>query len=281
MSSSAGVVGLGTIGGRVVARLLGAGRPPTVYDIRPEAAAELSGVSRVAGSPAEVARAADVVMVAVLDAAQAEAVISGPSGLTAAGRDGLIVVLLSTISVADVRRLAQSAAEGGAHLLDCGVTSPNIDQRARDQGLVALLGGDDATVARAMPVLTDWALHVEHCGPLGAGMAAKLARNAITYGCWRVVAEATALAEGANVDMRRLIAAIDVSDPNGSMPFRVSRLQTMEIDDADRRRMLSEIAYFIDKDLAAAQDLARELGVDAPVVDMTRERRAETLGLES
>jgi hypothetical protein len=40
------------------------------------------------------------------------------------------------------------------------------------------------------------------------------------------------------------------------------------------------IDYTTAKDLAAAQELARDLGIAVPLIDVTRERRAETLGLE-
>jgi 3-hydroxyisobutyrate dehydrogenase-like beta-hydroxyacid dehydrogenase len=272
------VIGLGTIGGGVAASLARSGSVPAVYDLRPEVVDDLDGVPAVLASPAEVARNADVVMIAVLDADQARTVISGPDGLLAAGHDGLILVLLSTVSLSDVRELADLARGGGARLLDCGVTNPN--QRARENGLVGFLGGDDATVAEAMGVLTDWAQHIEHCGPLGAGMAAKIARNIITYGSWRVVAEAALLVEGAGVDMHKVINAIDIADPQGSTLFQMYRLRGgtgpagPELQDTMRY-----IEYTTAKDLAAAQDLARDLGVEVPLVDVTREHRRETLGL--
>ncbi len=275
----AGVIGLGTIGGGVAASLVRSGRVPAVYDVRPEAVESLAGVPAVLGSPAEVARASDVVMIAVLDADQAREVIAGPDGLLAGVHDGLILVLLSTVSLSDVRALAELTKAGGATLLDCGVTNPG--QRAAEGGMVGLLGGDDATVARAMEVLTDWAHHIEHCGPLGAGMVAKIARNVITYGSWRVVAEAALLAEGAGVDMHRVIAAIDIADPAGATLFQMYRMRGSAGPAADElTETMTYIDYVTEKDLGAAQDLARELGIDVPLVDVTREARRETLGLD-
>lgn len=275
----AGVVGLGTIGGGVAASLVASGRVPAVYDVRPEAVDDLPGVPPVLGSAADVARASDVVMVAVLDAPQARAVISGPDGLLAGAHDGLVIALLSTVSVGEVQELAEAARAGGAELIDCGVTNPG--QRAREHGLVAFVGGEDATVARVMPVLADWARHVERCGPLGAGMAAKIARNVITYGCWQVVHEASLLVDGADVDMDRLMNAIEVADPAGTTLFMLRRLRgTTGPAGPKLEPTMRGIDFFVDKDLAAAQALARELGVAVPVVDVTREHRRGMLGLD-
>src|SRR5688572_28797817 len=77
----AGVVGLGMIGGGVAVSLVRRGRIPAVYDIRSGAADSLAGVPHPLRSPAEVAKASDVVMVAVVNAAQALDVICGPDGL--------------------------------------------------------------------------------------------------------------------------------------------------------------------------------------------------------
>lgn len=101
-------------------------------------------------------------------------------------------------------------------VLDCGVTPG--DQAAHN-GMVAMVGGDDDSVRRAMPVLADFAKKVVHCGPLGAGMATKIARNVLTYGSWRAAHEAAALAEAAGVDPRVLIDVVEEADPTGATTF--------------------------------------------------------------
>ncbi|MET0698890.1 MAG: NAD(P)-binding domain-containing protein, partial [Mycobacterium sp.] len=183
----AGVIGLGMIGGGVAVSLARRGRTPLVFDVRPDAADDLAGVPRQASSAADVARDSDVVLLAVVNAAQVREVLRADDGVLAGAHPGLIVVLLSTLAVPDVHELADECREFGVSLLDCGVTPGD---QAANNGLVAMVGGDDCTVRRAMPVLDDFAKRVVHCGPLGAGMATKIARNVITYGTWRAVQEA-------------------------------------------------------------------------------------------
>jgi 3-hydroxyisobutyrate dehydrogenase-like beta-hydroxyacid dehydrogenase len=265
----AGVIGLGMIGGGVAASLVANGRTPAVYDVRPDAAANLPGVPTPVASPAVVARDSDVVVIAVVDAEQARQVLSADDGVLASAHQGMIVVLLCTVAVPVVYELAQECAKYGVALLDCGVT------QAVPHGLVAMLGGDDDTVARAMPVLSNFANEVVHCGPLGAGMATKIARNVITYGTWRAVHEAATLVESAGVDPRKLISAVQAADPDGHTLF--SWLRNQLAAEEDIAAMVPQVARLMDKDLAAAQELAARSEVRVPLVDAARANGADTL----
>jgi 3-hydroxyisobutyrate dehydrogenase-like beta-hydroxyacid dehydrogenase len=267
----AGVIGLGMIGGAAAVSLARSGKTPVVYDIRPDAADGLPGVPAPAVSPAQVARDSDVVLVAVVDADQARQVLCADDGVLSAAHPGLIVVLLCTVAVPVVYELAQKCAEKDVALLDCGVT------QAVPHGLVAMLGGDDATVADAMPVLSGFAKDVVHCGPLSAGMATKIARNVITYGTWRAVYEAATLVESAGVDPRKLITAVEDADPDGATLF--SWLRNRLSAEEDIEAMVPQVRRLMDKDLAAAQELAARSDILIPLVDAARANGAETLAI--
>lgn len=271
----AGVVGLGMIGGGVAVSLARRGRTPVVHDIRPDASSHLAGVPQLLGSPAEVARSSDVVMVAVVTADQAREVIGGRDGLLSAARPGLVIVLQSTVALPVVHELAALCDERNVGFLDCGVTPGD---KAAENGMVAIVGGDEATVEAARPVLEDWAKKVVHCGPLGAGMATKIARNVVTYGSWRTVHEASALARAAGVHPDRLAEVIDTSDPEGHTLLQLLRFQGPDgrLPDAIGRQVEPLMA----KDLAAARDLAVKLGVDIPLVEATEAGIRQTLQRE-
>ncbi|MEU8706331.1 NAD(P)-binding domain-containing protein [Streptomyces sp. NPDC048565] len=272
----AGVVGLGMIGGGVAVSLARSGRVPAVHDVRPDAAADLAGVPDPLGSPAEVAEVSDVVMVAVVDAAQAREVIGGEDGLLRAARPGLTVVLLATVALPVVHELAALCSESGAGFLDCGVTPGD---QAAENGMVAILGGERSIVDVALPVLEDWAKKVVHCGPSGAGMATKIARNVVTYGSWRTVAEAAALARAAGVDPARLAEVIDAADPEGRTLLQLLRMQ--DADGVLPEAVGRQIEPLMTKDLVAARDLAAALGVQAPLVETVRTQARRTLQLEA
>ncbi|WP_328315686.1 NAD(P)-binding domain-containing protein [Streptomyces sp. NBC_00388] len=272
----AGVIGLGMIGGGVAVSLARSGRVPAVYDVRPDAADPLPGVPDVLASPAEVAATSDVVMVAVVDADQARRAITGEDGLLTTARPGSTVVLLSTVALPVVRELAAACAGHRVGFLDCGVTPGD---KAADHGMVAIVGGDTEVVEAARPVLEDWSKKVVHCGPSGAGMATKIARNAVTYGTWRTVHEAAALASAAGVAPARLAEVIETADPLGR-----TLLQLLGMRGEDGKlpeAVVRQITPLMTKDLDAALDLAETLGVPVPAVAVTRERAADTLELPS
>lgn len=264
---SAGVVGLGMIGGGVAVSLANSGRPAAaVFDVRPEAAEGLAGVPAPVGSPGEVAAAAEVVLVAVNTAAQARTVLEGEGGLLGAARPGTIVVLLSTVTLEQVRTLAALCAEHDVTLLDAGVTGGSV---AAQNGLVTMVGGPDDAVATAMPVLEDFSRNVVHCGPLGAGMATKLARNSITYSMWAAVREATSMAAAAGVDPAKLLEVMRTADDSVRPSLHLELLAASYRIGQEQADWAVDLA---EKDLAAAQELAAEVDVETPIVDVVRPR---------
>ncbi|MFF1736324.1 NAD(P)-binding domain-containing protein [Streptomyces sp. NPDC058247] len=272
----AGVVGLGMIGGGVAVSLARSGRVPAVYDIRPDASDKLEGVPAPLASPADVARTSDVVMVAVVNAAQARTVIAGDGGLLSGAHPGLTIVLQSTVALPVVHELAGLCAKEEVAFLDCGVTPGD---KAAEHGMVAIIGGEQPVVDHARPVLDDWAKKVVHCGPLGAGMATKIARNVVTYGTWRTVTEAAALAAAAEVEPARLAEVIDTADPEGRTLLQLLRMRGAN--GTLPEPVARQIEPLMTKDLDAARDLAATLDVDTPLVDVTRAEAGRTLGLNA
>lgn len=60
-----------------------------------------------------------------------------------------------------VREFATICADSGVVLLDCGVTPGD---KAADNGMITMVGGEDEAVGHAKPVLADFAKEVVHCG---------------------------------------------------------------------------------------------------------------------
>lgn len=272
----AGVIGLGQIGGGVAICLARAGVLAAVYDVRPDAAAKLEGVPAVAASPAEVARACDVVLIAVVDAKQVRDVLTGTDGVLSQARPGLNVVLLATVSLKDLAGLRKLTDAAGVGLVDCGVTGGPAAAR---NGLVCLVGADEALLEAVRPTLEAFALQVAHMGPPGAGMAAKIARNVIVYTTWRAGYEGARLASAAGVDVRKLAAAIDASATNvGGPTMWMSRADPAT--DAGEHALREATLGLLDKDLAAALDLAASLDIDLPMAVLAKKSARTIMGIE-
>ena len=259
-----GIIGLGLIGGGVAVSLVRSGQVPAVFDVREDASAALKGVPAQLNSPAEVARASDVVLIAVVTAEQVEDVLIGENGLLADATPGLLIVLLSTVSLDDVRHLAKLCDDRGAVLLDAGVSG---GATAYDNGLAVMIGGADPDVERAMPVLNGFAKAVIHCGPLGAGMVAKLAKNVYTYSSWAVAREAASLAMAGGVALERFMEVVELGADVGTDPLVWLRIKLAGATVPDD--VLEPFERVAEKDLSAIRELAGELAADVPITYVT------------
>jgi 3-hydroxyisobutyrate dehydrogenase len=278
---SAGVIGLGEIGGGIAGNLMKAGVTLAVCDIRDEATAPYRDGAHLAASPQELARRSDVVIVAVLNDAQVRAVLEGTDGVFAGARDGTTVVVVSTISTPTVTDLRAVGATRGVSVVDCGVSGGT--QGAADGQLVCMVGGTEDEVDRVRPLLDVFSRLVLHMGAPGTGLSAKLARNIVQYGSWLAAQEAQELAEAAGVDLLKLGEAIRASDEVIGGSARLILRPTAEPwpgdTDANLLTFLRDKAQMAHKDLDAARALADELGVPAPVAALTDSRCERIFGL--
>src|SRR5689334_2935070 len=134
-------IGLGIMGAPMAGHLLAAGHPLIVYNrTRSKADALLARGATWAASPAEAARAADVVFICVTDTPDVEAVVLGHGGIAEAARAGMIVVDHSTISPSATRRIAEALAAKATQFLDAPVSGGDVG--ARNATLAIMVGGD-------------------------------------------------------------------------------------------------------------------------------------------
>jgi 3-hydroxyisobutyrate dehydrogenase-like beta-hydroxyacid dehydrogenase len=111
-----GFIGLGLMGRPLALHLAQAGHTLHLWARRPDSLDPFKAFdARVHASPAEVAKHAEIVFTMVADAPDVHAVILGDNGIAAGGRQGLIVVDMSTInpnaaSAANWRRGASSSS---------------------------------------------------------------------------------------------------------------------------------------------------------------------------
>ena len=278
---TAGVVGLGEIGGGVARSIARAGLALVVCDVRQEATAAFTDCATIAGTPAALGATSDVVLVAVLDDAQVEAVVLGDEGVLRDPKPGSIVVVLSTIGPDTVRGIGEQAEKRGVGVLDCGVSGgPGA---AAEGSLVSMLGGNPEVIERARPVLEAFSERVVHMGPLGAGLQAKLARNLVQYASWLAAYEAQVLAEAAGIELAKLAEVIRESDKKiggaSTLMFRKTVAPFGPDDDAGLIRAMQSAAALAHKDLRAAVALAERLGLELPLATMTEARADAIFGV--
>src|SRR5689334_3066254 len=119
----AAVVGLGSMGMGMARRLVGAGFEVAGYDVRGDAVEALAAAGgKAAGSPAEAARGAGLLLLVVVNAAQAEEALFGDAGAAPHLPEGAVVMLSSTVPPSFVRAIAEPLAAAGLLLLDAPIS---------------------------------------------------------------------------------------------------------------------------------------------------------------
>ena len=190
--ASVAFVGLGAMGSRMARRLVDAGHEVAVWNRTPAKAEPLAAAgARVAATPAETARGAELAITMVRDATALEAVTSGAHGLLAALESGALLVEMSTVGQPPLKQLAQRLPEG-VGLLDAPVLG-SISEA--EQGTLRIfVGGDAALAERARPVLETLGDPI-HVGGLCNGAAAKLVANSTLFAVIAALGEAIALGD--------------------------------------------------------------------------------------
>ncbi len=198
-STPVGFVGLGIMGAPMAKNLLKAGFRVTVHNRSRGKVEELvKAGAQDGGSPAVVARAAEVVLLCVPDTPDVEKVIFGADGLVHGLKRDAVVVDCSTISSAATVDFAQRLREKGAHLLDSPISGG--PKGAIDGTLSCMIGGDAAIVERCMPVFKAIGKTFTHVGASGAGQLCKSCNQLVIVGTLMAVSEAFALAKKMQID---------------------------------------------------------------------------------
>jgi 3-hydroxyisobutyrate dehydrogenase len=196
-----GWIGLGIMGSRQAANLRRAAHELTVYN-RTRATAEQWAAEHgatVVGSPAEVARASEVVFSMVVDGAQVEHVLLGKDGAAEGAHDGLLCVDMSTIAPSDSRRIGAALAERGVRFMDAPVTGSS--PKAEDGTLTIMAGGEAEDYDRALPLLQAMGELIVHAGALGDGEMIKLINNAVAAVNASTVGQALLVGQATGIDL--------------------------------------------------------------------------------
>lgn len=210
------VIGLGAMGSRIAARLLGAGHRLTVWNRSAGKADPLVDAGAAVGdTPAGAAATAEVVVTMVADPQALAAVSEGPGGIAAGASLGTTVVEMSTVGPAAVERLAR-ALPAGVSLLDAPVLGSLGEVEA---GALTIFAGGPADAYQRCRPLFEALGRPLHVGALGAGAAAKLVANSTLFGTLGVLGEAIALADGLGLPREKTFEVLAVT-PLGAQAER-------------------------------------------------------------
>lgn len=259
-----GFVGLGTMGGNMVSRLIEKGHTVTGYNrTRSKADWLLDRGMLWADSPRELAAASDVTFTMVTNAAALAAVTEGPDGLLAGLSAGKFHIDMSTVSPAVSRALAAKVRERGADMIDAPVSGSVVTLQ---QGkLSVMVGGCVETFERLKPLLLDIGPKVTHVGENGRALAMKIAVNLNLAVQMQGFCEGVLLAEKSGIPRA---VAVDVMIHSAVASPMVQYRGPFVLEQPDE-------AWFdvnmMQKDMLLAMEMSRQLNVPVPATAVSNE----------
>ena len=202
-----GWIGTGIMGVPMAEHLMRAGFSLTVHTrTRSKAESLIADGADWADSPQACAAKADALITMVTDSPDVEAVYLGESGAARALRPGSLAVDMSTVAPATARRVGSALAERSVDFLDAPVSGGSWG--AEQASLSIMVGGSEAALKRARPLLGAMGKTITHCGPIGAGQATKLCNQILCAGHLLAACEALVFARKNGVDSERMLSAV-------------------------------------------------------------------------
>lgn len=266
------MIGTGTMGEPMAASLLRAGFAVTVCAHANRAPVErlVAHGARDGGDPAGVAAASDVVVTCVPDAPQVEEALFGEHGAAAGARPGTLFIDMSTISPVATRSFDARLRAAGFRFVDAPVSGGPA--RATTGTLTIMVGASDDDVAVAKPVLAAMGTP-NHVGPVGMGEVVKLVNQIIISNVMLANVEALTFAAKAGADIDAVLDVI--ASATGANYLLQNWVQQSWLVGSHKPGFALDL---LRKDLAAALDSARAMGVALPASGLAYQLYTATSG---
>ena len=185
--------------------------------------------------------------------------------------EGAVIVDHTTASATIAREVYAVAAAKSVGFLDAPVSGGQAG--AENGQLTVMVGGDEASFARAAPVIDCYAKAITHIGPVGSGQLAKMVNQICIAGVVQGLAEGLHFAQCAGLDPAVVIESIS---KGAAQSWQMeNRWQTMVNDEF-------EFGFAVDwmrKDLGITLDEARKNGAQLELTELVDGFYAEVQAL--
>jgi len=259
MSFNVCFIGLGVMGYPMAGHIANAGHSVTVYNRTAEKAARWSDTytGKTAATPAEAAKDADFIFTCVGNDDDLRAVTIGDQGAFQSVKPGAVFIDNTTTSAIVARELSAIADEKGFAFIDAPVSGGQAG--AENGNLTVMCGGDEAALAKAMPVIESFAASVKLLGPSGYGQLTKMVNQICIAGLVQALSEGIHFAKRADLDVEKVI---DVISKGAAQSWQMeNRYLTMMNNEF-------EFGFAVDwmrKDLGIAMEEAGKNGATLPI----------------
>ena len=221
--------------------------------------------ARVARTPAEAVRDAQVVITCLPSSVEVEAVLHGENGMLESLRGGAVLIDCTSGDPPTSRSIAAELGGRGVEFIDAPVSGGTTAAKAGT--LTVMWGGEESVFERVRLVMEAFGKKIVHAGPVGSGDALKAVNNALLAVHILSAAEGLAVLVKAGVDPKVALEVINASSgrSNTSENLIPQRVLTRAFPRTFRLALL-------EKDIGIAAVLAEDLDVRTPLISLTAER---------
>ena len=206
-----GFIGLGVMGTPMARHLAKAGHRLTLLDLDDALTRALARDlgATAAATPADVARASDVIITMLPDGRVVQQVVLGEQGVLQGVQPGALLLDTSSAEPWLTEATGAALAEHGAGMVDAPVSGAAWG--AAEATLVFMVGGATDDVERIRPLLALMGRSVHHLGGLGSGHAMKCLNNCITAMTFAATSEALVAGKRYGLDPEAMVDVLNES----------------------------------------------------------------------
>lgn len=257
-----GFVGTGVMGKSIVKHLLTGGHQVTIYTRTKEKAEDLLDLgAKWAQSPGEVASQVDIIFTMVGYPSDVAEVYNSATGIFENGKDGLVVVDLTTSTPTLAIDLYNKSQSLGMSSLDAPVSGGDVG--AKSGKLSIMVGGDKEVFDKLFPIFELFGEHIIYQGKAGAGQHTKMANQIAIASSMIAACEAITYAKEAKLDPEMVLQSI-TKGAAGSWSL-TNLAPRMLKDDFEAGFYMK---HFI-KDMGIALDESKKMNLKLPGLEMT------------
>jgi 3-hydroxyisobutyrate dehydrogenase len=267
MARTVGFVGIGNMGWPMAACLVKAGFSVLVNDSRREVANNF--MRQVGGSAPDslrqLAEASEMIVTMLPTSVIVERVLaSGDDNIFAGMKPGTIVIEMSSGVPSVTQVLAEKVAALGGAMIDAPVSGGV--PRAKTGQLAIMVGGDSATIDKAMPVLSAMGASVLRTGAVGSGQAMKALNNLVSTGGFLIGIEALLIGQRFGLDPGVMTDVLNAATGMNNSTQKKFRQYVLS-----RKFDAGFTIGLLAKDLSIALQVGRETGTSAPLSALVNE----------
>lgn len=268
MDKTAGIIGLGIMGGAIARNLVERGWHVIGFDIDAARRSELAAANvEIAADVAQVASNSPIIMTSLPGPVAVEHVAQNIGDSHLSSR---IVVELSTLSIADKLRFKSMLEDAGHVALDCPLSGTGAQARLRD--LIVYASGDSEAIAKCRSLFADFARQSADLGQYGNGSRMKFIANHLVAIHNVATAEAMVLAQRAGLDPKMVVEMVGPG-AGGSRMFQMRA--PMMVEGIYEPATMKVSTWKKDMDIIA--EFADEVGCVTPLFTLTQPVYAEAL----